>query len=155
MFFGRKNGHEFPATAGIVAAVAFSHAYTEDTAIETAVKTKLSRHQGIEGRQRGRPDFIGMVALTRAVRYAGPHRGARPPSVAAPGDPDSIGTLMRPNAASLPQAGCIQPAFVRYQRRLANTHVLASRSMYGLTSVLRARSPVGEKGEEIGRADGA
>ncbi len=50
MFFARKNGHEFLATAGIVAAVAFSHVCIEDTAIKTAVKTKLSRHQGMEGR---------------------------------------------------------------------------------------------------------
>jgi len=40
MFFGRKNGHEFQATAGIVAAVAFSRAQIEHTAIKTVVKTK-------------------------------------------------------------------------------------------------------------------
>ena len=45
MFFARKNDHEFQATAGIVAAAAFSHAYIEDTAIKTVVKTKMSRHR--------------------------------------------------------------------------------------------------------------
>ena len=54
MFFARKNGHEFQATVGIVAAAAFSHACTEDTTVKTAVKTNLSRHNGIEGRQRSR-----------------------------------------------------------------------------------------------------
>ena len=48
MFCARKNCHEFQATLGIVAAAAFSHARTEDTAIKTVVKTKISRHQGIK-----------------------------------------------------------------------------------------------------------
>ena len=40
-----------------------------------------------------------------------PHCGARPPSMAAPRDRCPV----RPNGTSLPQAGCIQAAFVRYQ----------------------------------------
>ena len=42
------------------------------------------------------------------------------------------------------EAGCIQPAFVRYQRRLANTRILASLSMYELVTVLRTRAAIGE-----------
>jgi len=41
MFCARENGHEFQATAGIVAAAAFSHAYIEDTAIKTVVKRQV------------------------------------------------------------------------------------------------------------------
>ncbi len=52
---------------------------------------------------------------------------------------------MRPVENSVPQAGCIQAAFVGYQRRLANTRVLASLCMCGLPSVLRIRPSVGER----------
>ena len=54
-----------------------------------------------------------------------PHSGSacRPDSIgmAAPGDPDSIGAPVRRNGTSLPQPGCIQAAFVRYQPRLTCT----------------------------------
>ncbi len=52
MFFAHKNCHEFRATAGIVAGVAFSRARIEDTAIKTVVKTKMSRHRGIRGNKK-------------------------------------------------------------------------------------------------------
>ena len=47
----------------------------------------------------------------------------RPDSIgmAAPGDPDSIGIPLRPNGSSVPQAGRIQAAFVRYQPGLTCT----------------------------------
>ena len=60
---------------------------------------------------------------------------------------------MRPVENSVPQAGCIQPAIVRYQRLLANTRVLACLNMYELTTVLRTRPPVGEEGEQVVDAD--
>ena len=60
---------------------------------------------------------------------------------------------MRPNGSTIPQAGCIQPAFVRYQHRLANTLVHACLRMCGLASFLRTRPPVDEEGEETGDAD--
>ncbi len=60
---------------------------------------------------------------------------------------------MQPNGNSVPQAGYIQAAFVRYQRRLDNTRILASLVMYELATVLRTRPPIGEEGEEVGCAD--
>ena len=60
---------------------------------------------------------------------------------------------IRPVENSIPQAGYIQPAFVRYQRRLANIRVLASLSMCELTTVLRTRPPVGEEGEKVEDTD--
>ncbi len=62
---------------------------------------------------------------------------------------------MRPVGNNIPQTGCIQAAFVRYQRRLANIRVLACLSRYESAAFLRTRPPVGEEGEEVGRADGA
>ncbi len=55
---------------------------------------------------------------------------------------------MRLDGNNVPQTGCIQPAFVRYQPRLGNIRILASLSMCELTTVLRTRPPVGEEGEE-------
>ena len=62
---------------------------------------------------------------------------------------------MQPVENSLPQAGCIQAAFVRYQHRLALTLVLAFLRMCKSASVLRTRPPVDEQGEEVGQSDGA
>ncbi len=62
---------------------------------------------------------------------------------------------MRPNGTSIPQAGCIQAAFVRYQRRLDNTRILASLSLCESATVLRTRSPTAEQHEEIGYAHSA
>ncbi len=59
------------------------------------------------------------------------------------------GTLapMQPIENSLPQAGCMQAPFVRYQpQRVGRCPVLA---------VLRTRSSVDEQGEKVGRTDGA
>jgi hypothetical protein len=42
MFFACKNCREFQATAGIVAASAFSHACTKDTPVKTAVNAQLA-----------------------------------------------------------------------------------------------------------------
>ena len=67
--------------------------------------------------------------------------------MAAPGE----GIPVQPDGNSVPQSGCIQGAFVRYQRRLAYTLVLACLRMYESPSVLRTRAPVGEEG---GCADG-
>ena len=61
----------------------------------------------------------------------------------------ATGAPVRPVGNSLPQAGCIQAAFVGYQRLLANTRVLACLRMYGGATVLRTRPPVGEEGEEV------
>ena len=52
---------------------------------------------------------------------------------------------MQPVENSVPQTGCIQAAFVRYQRQLANTRVLACLSRYESAAVLRTRLPVGER----------
>ena len=54
---------------------------------------------------------------------------------------------------SLPQVGCIQAAFVRYQPRLANILILACSRMCEKVTFLQARPPVGEEGEEVGCAD--
>jgi len=78
--------------------------------------------------------------------------------------PPETGAPMRPNGNSVPQAGCIQPAFVRDQpghpqhRPITcpvghNTANPMSPARTVMRWCLGTRPPVGEEGEEVGGAD--
>ncbi len=72
-----------------------------------------------------------------------------------PWPPPETGAPVQPVGNRVPQAGCIESEFVRHQRLLVNTLVLAYLTMYDSPLVLRTRPPVDEEGEQVGCADGA